>query len=46
MTVANPTKPKTTIWTCQCGKKIPVGEKTLEGLKTGEVRVCGCEVVR
>lgn len=43
MTTATPTKPKTTIWTCECGRKIPVGDKTLEYLKTGEVHVCSCE---
>lgn len=45
MTTAAPEKPATTIWTCpSCDSEIPVGAKTLEYLKSGEVRVCTCDV--
>lgn len=42
MTVAAPAEPKTTIWTCGCGRKVPVGPDTLAYLKSGEVVVCTC----
>ena len=42
MTTATPVKATTTIWTCGCGRRIPVGPDTLAYLKSGEVSVCGC----